>query len=272
MKSFNNIHKELIYSYNLGSRFLVFDGGEPTLWHDSGRDVNDLVVVAKKIGFFTCTIVTNGQHPLYSSKADNIRVSLDGTQKYHDDIRGDGTFAKIEKNIVDSDHPNITVKLTINTHNAVNVVDTIKYANTNPHIKQIYIGFHTPFPGTEYLALDWESRARIIDTVIQMKRKGYPIMNSISGLKRMKNMQFNKQCWMSNFIMYDGVKPSECPGNRAGLCNECGFSMAGEMHSIFNFRIDTFVTAARKLRMLYPALKQRGGAQLATPPNKSIVT
>ena len=207
MKSFNNIHKELIYSYNLGSRFLVFDGGEPTLWHDSGRDVNDLVVVAKKIGFFTCTIVTNGQHPLYSSKADNIRVSLDGTQKYHDDIRGDGTFAKIEKNIVDSDHPNITVKLTINTHNAVNVVDTIKYANTNPHIKQIYIGFHTPFPGTEYLALDWESRARIIDTVIQMKRKGYPIMNSISGLKRMKNMQFNKQCWMSNFIMYDGVKP-----------------------------------------------------------------
>ena len=61
------------------------------------------------------------------------------------------------------------------------ILETIEYAKNNPAIECISINFHTPFEGTEYLALDMDRRAEIIDKVIEYKKKGYPIMNSVSG-------------------------------------------------------------------------------------------
>ena len=43
MKPYEEIRSELEYSYALGSRFVDFEGGEPTLWRDEqGRTLNDL--------------------------------------------------------------------------------------------------------------------------------------------------------------------------------------------------------------------------------------
>ena len=52
-KSFEQIREEMEYSYNLGSRFIDFEGGEPTLWRGTDpetgatMDVNDLIVYAE---------------------------------------------------------------------------------------------------------------------------------------------------------------------------------------------------------------------------------
>ena len=65
MKPYEEIRSELEYSYALGSRFVDFEGGEPTLWRDEqGRTLNDLYKLAKEIGFFSCTLTTNGQNRL----------------------------------------------------------------------------------------------------------------------------------------------------------------------------------------------------------------
>ncbi|MDR1846936.1 MAG: radical SAM protein [Bacteroidales bacterium] len=248
VKTFDEIYAELQYCYDLGAGFVDFEGGEPCLWNDNGRDINDLITAAKQdIGFFSCTITTNAQIP-FQSNADSVWVSLDGIGKYHEQIRGNGTFATLEQNIAKANHKALSVNMVINTLNWESVAETIEYVKHNPYIKSISLNFHTPFKGTEHLALDMEKRREIIDLIIKYKRKGYPIMNSVSGLKKMKHLSFKKQCWVTNFILSDGTKLEQCAGATEGVCDRCGFCMAAEMNSVFNFCPDT-ILAGLKLRL-----------------------
>ena len=132
------------------------------------------------------------------------------------------------------------------------VLNAMEYAKSNPAIEQISINFHTPYPGTEYLMLPPEKKAELIDKVLAYKKKGYPIMNSRSGLKLMKRnalgkIELGKECFVTNFIYTDGSR-SLCLGYGTEQCRVCGFCMAGEMASVFHFKPDTILSGF-KLRM-----------------------
>ncbi|MDR0680622.1 MAG: radical SAM protein [Dysgonamonadaceae bacterium] len=248
IKTYEQVKEELLYSYRIGSRFVDFEGGEPTLWHDGDKDLNSLIRLSKVIGFFSATITTNAQLPFSDSEANSIWVSLDGLGNFHDEIRGKGAFDRLVKNIATANHPHLSVNMVINSRNYTSVKETIEFVKNNPHIQSISLNFHTPYAGTEDLFLDWDKRSEVIDLIIRMKKSGYPIMNSLSGLKRMKDNRFKKQCWVSNFILSDGTRLAECPGKIAGICDRCGFSMAGEMNAVFNLKPDTLF-AGMKLRL-----------------------
>ena len=193
IKTYNQIKEELEYSYRLGSRFVDFEGGEPTLWRDEYKDLNSLIRLSKEIGFYSATITTNAFLPFAGSEADSIWVSLDGLGQYHDDIRGNGVFDRVVKNIEEARHPRISVNMVINSRNYFSVEETIEFAKNNPNIQAVSLNFHNPYAGTEDLFLDWETRRKVIDLIIKMKKDGYPIMNSVSGLKLMKHNNFKKE-------------------------------------------------------------------------------
>lgn len=245
--TFEQVREHLLYSYSLGSRFVDFEGGETMIWRDGNKTINDLIDLAKQIGFFSATITTNAQLPFAGCRADSIWVSLDGTGEFHEAVRGKGTFAKLEKNIAAAGHKHLNVNMVVNTLNYTDVDNTIEYAAANPAIESISINFHTPFPGTEYLMIDKDLRNEIIDRVIEYKHRGYPIMNSVSGLKLMKSGRFKRRCWVTNFIYPDGSR-GLCVGDGTATCNDCGFCMAGEMASLFAFKLDT-IFAGMKLRV-----------------------
>lgn len=238
--TYEQIREHLEYSYRLGSRFVDFEGGETTIWRDRQRNINDLIDLAKEVGFFSVTITTNAQLPFTGCKADSIWVSLDGIGTYHEAVRGKGTFARLEQNIATAHHKALSVNMVVNTLNYESVDETIEYVRNNPAIKSISINFHTPFPGTEFLTIDSKRRTKIIDKVITYKKKGYPIMNSVSGLKKMKHLDFKNRCWVTNFIYPDGTR-GNCIGEGTDICKKCGFCMAGEMASVFNFCPDTII-------------------------------
>lgn len=251
--TFEEIKIDLEYCYKMGSRFVDFEGGEPFLWKDETnpndvKDINSLFRLAKELGFFSVTVTTNAQINFDHCEADSIWVSLDGIGKYHDEIRGTGAFDKLVKNIDSNPHPELSVNMVVNSLNYHSVKETIQFAKDHKNIKSISINFHTPYSGTEYLMLDWETRRKVIDEVIALKKAGYPIMNSVSGLKLMKHNKFKKYCWVSNFVMVDHTKFTECQGKTEGICDDCGFCMAGEMYSVLNLKPDT-IWAAMKLRM-----------------------
>ena len=58
-RTFEDIVADMRYSYELGSRFIDLEGGEPTLWKEDGRTINDLIDAAMEIGFFSVTVTTN---------------------------------------------------------------------------------------------------------------------------------------------------------------------------------------------------------------------
>ena len=254
MKPMEQIREELIYAHSLGSRFLDLEGGEPTIYKytdDQGRtyDINDVIALAKECGFGTVTVTTNAQLPFEWVKADFIWVSLDGFREVHDAVRGEGAFAKLEENIKRFNNPKkLGSNIAINNINKDSVRDTLIYVKNSPYLGSIAVNFHTPYPGTEELMLSMEDRKRIIDEVIALKKEGCPVQNSVSGLKIMKQRGFKKNCWISNFIITDGTRFRACPGETLGICDDCGFCMAGEMYAVMHLKPDTLI-AGMKLRL-----------------------
>lgn len=247
-KSYEQVREELAYCLSLGSRAVDFEGGEPFLWRDGGKTVNELCDLAHSMGFFSCTVTTNAQMPFPDCRADSIWVSLDGLGSYHDAVRGEGSFARLEKNIASCGHKALSVSMSVNVLNAPSVGEVLEYVKDSPYIKSIAFNFHTPFEGTEELTLPQELREQVIDTIIAHKKKGYPVMNSCSGLRRMKKLDFRKRCWISNYLLTDGTRLPQCPGSITGACSKCGFSMAGEMDAVFHFCPDT-ILAGLDLRL-----------------------
>ena len=248
MKSYEQIRQELQYCYDLGARFVDFEGGEPTLWREGELNLNSLIRLSKEIGFFSATITTNAIMPFADSHADSIWVSMDGIGKYHDSIRGEGAFERLVKNIESSGHPDLSVNMVVSKMSIDSLDEAMEFVKNNPNIKSISINFMTPYPGVEHLALENERRIEVIDKVISYKKRGYPIMNSVSGLKLMKDNNFKKYCWISNFIGVDGTKSPDCGGTTLGLCDRCGYCMAGEMNSVMRLKTDT-IFAGLKLRI-----------------------
>ena len=245
--TFEELRRELEYSYRLGSRFVDLEGGEVMIWRDGDKRIDDVIDLAREVGFFSVTITTNAQLPFAGSHADSIWVSLDGCGKYHEMIRGEGTFARLERNIAACGHPHLSVNMVVNKYNWEHVAETIEYVKRNPAIESISINFYTPFPDADDLMITREQRERVIDTVIRMKRAGYPVMNSVSGLELMRHNRFKRRCWVTNFIYADHTR-ANCSGERLGICDDCGLCMAGEMNAVFNFRPDT-IRAGLKLRL-----------------------
>lgn len=249
VKSYEQIREELLYSYNLGSRFVDFEGGEPTLWCDGEKTINDLISLAKEIGFFSTTVTTNAQKPFGWLKADSVWVSLDGIGDFHDAVRGEGAFEKAIKNIEEYGllgRKGLSVNMVINCLNSDSVEDTIKFVCQNPYINSISLNFHMPYSGTEKLFI--EDKTEILDRVIEMKKNGYPIMNTLSGLKELKKPQKSDYCWITNFIMPDGARYEKCQGATCGLCAVCGLGMASEMKNLYNVNLET-ILAGIKLRI-----------------------
>ena len=251
-RSFEDIVADMKYSYKLGSRFIDLEGGEPTLWKEGDRTINDIIDAAMEIGFFSVTVTTNAQQDFSWIHPQSIWVSMDGVGEYHDKIRGEGTFARLEKYISTSGFKHICVNMVVNALNYESLDAAMEYAKNSPYIEQISINFHTPYPGTEYLKLPTEKEIELIDKVLDYKRRGYPIMNSRSGLKLMKRNMLGKvklgnECFVTNFIYTDGSR-GLCLGYGTEQCRACGFCMAGEMASVFSFKPDTILSGF-KLRM-----------------------
>ncbi len=251
-RTYDEIVADMQYAYAQGSRFIDLEGGEPTLWKEGDRTINDLIDKARALGFFSITVTTNAQQDFSWIHPHSIWVSMDGVGKYHDSIRGEGTFARLEENIRRSGQKHICVNMVVNSLNYESLDAAMEYVRQNSAIEQISVNFHTPYPGTEYLMLPPEKKAELIDKVLAYKRKGYPIMNSYSGLRKMKKnalgqISLGKECFVTNFIYPDGSR-GLCVGYGTEQCRQCGFCMAGEMASVFHFCPDTLLSGF-KLRM-----------------------
>ncbi|MDR2924737.1 MAG: radical SAM protein [Azoarcus sp.] len=249
VKTLDEVRDDLEYCYRLGSRFVDLEGGEPTLWRDGEHDLNSVIRLAKKIGFYSVTVTTNAARPFAGLEADSIWVSMDGVGAAHDAVRGEGMFERLVQHIEGCGHARVSVNMVVNALNHASLDETIEFAKNHPNIESIAINLHTPFPGTEALELDDATRNEVLEKTIAYKKKGYPIMNSVAGLKLMQRRDFKTYCWMANFIMPDGKRLPECQGKEANLCDCCGFCMAGEMAAVMGMKPDTLL-AGLKLRVM----------------------
>jgi MoaA/NifB/PqqE/SkfB family radical SAM enzyme len=170
--------------------FTTLVGGEPMLRPDI------IEVFCKEMPKRVC-VVTNGTFPLRRINGLYFYwVSLDGTEKVHDSIRGEGAYAKTKKNILEyiagpyrSGRPawkDIWLSMTINSLNYISVEDLVE--EWSARVNKIGFQFHTPFVKGDPLMLPFgKARNQVVDKIIALKKK-YPdfIVNPIPQLLLMK--------------------------------------------------------------------------------------
>jgi MoaA/NifB/PqqE/SkfB family radical SAM enzyme len=233
--------------YRRGARILYLQGGEAFAWKDGQRTLDDVVRLARSVGYFKVAAVTNGTWPI-ETEADLVWVSIDGTPAVHDRIRGDGVFAKVAANLEASAHPRLYANLTVNRLNQGDVEAVAEFVASHPKVRGLSINFHTPYPGVEDLALSMESRAEVIDRVLRLKKQGYPIVNSTAGLRLLKHGRYRRP--ISTIQMVERGEVFECCWGRGtdGVCDRCGYGVIAELSGLLSLRPASLVGALALFR------------------------
>lgn len=208
--------------YQRGNRLVVFEGGEPLLWKAGGQTIHDLVREARK-RFLSVGMTSNGLLPL-DVDTDILWVSIDGLRDTHNKLRGADIFDRIIKNIRESSHPKILAHITVNNQNSSEIPALIEYLT--PEVKGITIQFYYPYNKMDDLFLDFEKRSNLLDKLIQMKKSGFAIMNSISALNALKTNTWRCVDWLVDSANPDGTITQGCylRGRDDIDCTRCGFS------------------------------------------------
>jgi MoaA/NifB/PqqE/SkfB family radical SAM enzyme len=178
---------------------IAFEGGEPLL----RKDLAEILAFSRSLPLHT-SLITNGT--LLESRIDEIApyingsvyVSLDGLEKTHDTIRGvDGCFKNAIKGIAASNEKvSVTINTTIMTDNLHEIEDMVKLA------KELHTGISVAV-AHEYFSANGSAptakeTAKIAKKLIEMKNKGYPLVNSVNYFKVMaKEKRWECRPWVA---------------------------------------------------------------------------
>ncbi len=170
--------------YDSGACGIAFEGGEPLL----RNDLVEILAFSRSLPLHT-SLVTNGT--LLESRIDEIAsyingvvyVSLDGLEKTHDTIRGvNGCFRKALRGIIAArEKVSVTINTTIMNENLCEIEDMVKLAkelNTRISVTVAY-----EYCNAKVSAPTTDEIAKIAEKLIEMKKEGHPLVNSISYFK-----------------------------------------------------------------------------------------
>lgn len=227
-----------------GVRVLLLYGGEPLLWTSDGCGLRDLVIEAKQMGFAMVDVVTNGTFGLDLPEADLVLVSIDGTREHHDQIRG-RTYDRIMANIAAAPRANLCLYMAVNRVNRHDIEHVCRTARDLPTVRAASFNLHTPYPGTEHLALTPQERHEVCAALADLIGRGYPILNLASTLPAVEHNDWPTPCHQC-VIVEDGEqwvcgRCVEVPG----LCQQCGYLFSAELSLLFQGRPRVVLDALR---------------------------
>ena len=180
--------------YDSGACGIAFEGGEPLL----RNDLVEILAFSRSLPLHT-SLITNGT--LLESRIDEIAsyingvvyVSLDGLERTHDAIRGvGGSFRNAVRGIsAAKEKVAVTINTTIVAENIDEVESLVGLAKElgtkiSIAVAHEYCNVNASSPATG-------KTSKIAHRLIEMKREGYPIVNSIGYLKVMAKEK-NWQC------------------------------------------------------------------------------
>ena len=233
--------------HDSGARLLILEGGEPLLWRDGSLDLDDLVRAARRL-FWTVGVVTNGTLPLPQS-ADVVWVSVDGFEDMTRQIRGD-VFATQMRNLEAGGGRRLYANITVNAWNVDEIPALVQHLTGR--VRGITLQFHYPYNGEDELSLPWDRRARLLDALISLKRRGYPLLDSVACLRALKAPGWRCHSWLVTSAEPDGAITQGCylMGRGPIACDRCGFAAHLEMSLAYDFHPGAMAAGMRVFGLL----------------------
>ena len=219
----------------LGARMVVFEGGEPLLWRDGSYRLHDLVLYARQ-HFLRVAVTTNGALPL-DVPSHTLWVSLDGLKETHDELRSN-SFDLIYSNIKKTKHPRVFIHFTLNRSNWRDVDFLAKWVHEMPTLKGMTVQFFYPYnQGEDDLSLSSEERRAAIKKLLELKKMGFPILNSAGRLRAMVDNHWRCHDDILINVDPDGAITKGCYVKSRGEinCDDCGFTPVAEASGALDF-------------------------------------
>jgi MoaA/NifB/PqqE/SkfB family radical SAM enzyme len=165
---------------------IAFEGGEPLL----RKDLAEILAYSHSLSLHT-SLITNGT--LLESRIDEIAssingvvyVSLDGLEKTHDAIRGvNGCFKEAIRGITAATHKvHVTINTTIMDENLNEIEDMVVLAKELGAGISVSIAYN--YSDADASAINADETAEISKRLVELKKMGYPLVNSINYFKVM---------------------------------------------------------------------------------------
>ncbi|OQA43809.1 MAG: Antilisterial bacteriocin subtilosin biosynthesis protein AlbA [Chloroflexi bacterium ADurb.Bin325] len=251
--SFDAVQAALDELYRAGCRILVLEGGEPFLWRDGERRLDDVIAAARARGFKRVGVTTNGTLPI-AVAADIVWISLDGLRASHEANRGP-VWDTVMANLAASKHPRIFVQMTITRENWREAPELIRLLAGR--VAGVTIQFFYPFPESDDLWLPWPERRQVLRELAALKRAGYPVVDSYPVLRALEDNSWRCHDWL-----IADAEPGDDPsaavihygcylkGRAAVDCRRCGFAAHAELSLAYDLNPGALLTGQRVFRLL----------------------
>ena len=175
--------KQIYFSGAVG---VAFEGGEPLL----RKDLIDILAFSRSLPLHT-SLITNGT--LLESRIDEIAphvngvvyVSLDGLEKTHDAIRGvSGSFRKAVRGIgAAKEKVAVTINTTVMAEN-IDEIESLVHLAKDLDTK-ISVAVAHEYCNANMSSPDASKIPKIAHRLMEMKREGYPVVNSMGYFRVM---------------------------------------------------------------------------------------
>jgi MoaA/NifB/PqqE/SkfB family radical SAM enzyme len=213
-------------AWRRGFRDLYFSGGEPMLWRDGGRTLENAIDEARRIGFFHVHVYTNGTVGLDTS-ADMVWVSMDGLPGTFEARRGNH-FDEVERAVREGRHPKTAIIYVIDANTAAGIEPFLQWiVATGFPVAGVMFYFHTPYYGRDELLLSAGQRAPIIDRLLGCIKAGLPVINSRAGLLALRSGDWPRRMPVSSVADVDGEWV--CCRASPEVCVDCGYAACTEI-------------------------------------------
>ena len=208
--------------YDLGTRVIMLQGGEPTL-HKQFAEIVDYV---KEKNIY-CSVTTNGtrfeKHLCALKKLDQVQLSIDGEKNLTDSYRGKGVFDTIMKAIGLCNSNNIPFHLHAVITNSSTVENTLDPLIEICKKNNTYLNFCIPNPTGGAKDINLANNQQIQEfyqIILERKKQGMPTNTSYSAIKNIirwgdrfaydkyverddeKNTKKFKKCVMGNLVAW----------------------------------------------------------------------
>lgn len=224
--SMDRVRATLKRYHDKGVRMVYLSGGEPYMWRDGTYRLPDIVDLAHDMGYLRVHVYTNGTARL-STAPDFTWISIDGFGKTYERLRG----IPVERVIQNARRfsGKHAIVCTINTVNYREVPETLRYFHEELPGRGVMFFFHTPYYGIDELYLSREQREQAVNTLLDCKKVGFPVLNSRAALKAYLDQSFGPPICSAWIVDNAGEYRCCRVAGDPGICKDCGYSTGYEI-------------------------------------------
>jgi MoaA/NifB/PqqE/SkfB family radical SAM enzyme len=242
--SFEQAKNTIREAYGRGHRSLYFTGGEPMIWEDNGHNLEELVRLARDIGFLEVFIFTNGTRPLSIANSNYI-VTIDGPKDIHDKIRSN-SYDVVLQNVRNALTKNVFASITFSKANVQHLRRFVEEVNDTKLFKGISFNLLTHWPEiVQEHGVSLDDRKKLLDDIWELKREGYPIVLSRAAYKALRNNDWKRPIPQIELGTRDRIFQCCRDIDNPSVCAQCGYANCVEVSQMLSLKPSALLQVLR---------------------------